>query len=411
MNPIRIIGPFRQILPMTGLPPRGPVRETDLSVIDHACVAVQGERLAAVGDRKSLNEFYPEAREEPVDGECVLLPGFIDSHTHICWAGNRAGDFAMRLSGKTYQEIAEGGGGIWSTVEQTRAAGRESLTQGILMRAAHLLRGGVTTIEVKSGYGLNVADEKKMLLAIAEAGKTCAASLVPTCLAAHMRARDFPGSDSEYLDYLLRDLLPAVAEQGLASRIDIFVERNAFLPHDALDFLRRAAAMGFLLTVHADQFSTGGSETAIKAGACSADHLEASTDREIAALAASSVVATVLPGASLGLGMPFAPARKLLDAGCCLAIASDWNPGSAPMGELLTQASVLAAAEKLSMAETFAGLTCRAARALRLNDRGTLAAGMRADMQAYAVGDYREIIYNQGRLKPARVWAGGLETN
>ncbi len=151
--------------------------------------------------------------------------------------------------------------------------------------------------------------------------------------------------------------------------------------------------------MHADQFTTGGSAVAVKTGAVSADHLEASGDKEIKLLASSNTVAVALPGASLGLGMPYAPARKLLDAGACLAIASDWNPGSAPMGDLLMQAAVMSAAEKLSTVEVFAALTFRAAKALRLSDRGTLSIGMRADMQAYLCGDYREILYNQGKLR------------
>jgi imidazolonepropionase len=164
-------------------------------------------------------------------------------------------------------------------------------------------------------------------------------------------------------------------------------------------YLNKAKQIGFDVTVHADQFTTGGSEVAVNMGAVSADHLEASGEQEIKLLANSNTVAAVLPGASLGLGMPYAPARKLLDAGACVAIASDWNPGSAPMGDLLMQAAAMSAAEKLSTAEVFAGLTFRAAKALRLNDRGTLTAGFRADMQAYPTDDYREILYHQGKLR------------
>jgi len=167
-----------------------------------------------------------------------------------------------------------------------------------------------------------------------------------------------------------------------------------------MNFLQKAKEMGFAVTVHADQFTTGGSELAAEVGAVSADHLEATKDRDIKLLAKSETVAVALPGASLGLGMQYAPARKLLNAGACLAIASDWNPGSAPMGDLLMQAAVLGAAEKLSTAEVFAGLTFRAAQALRLTNRGTLATGTPADFHMYPTNDYREILYNQGRLRP-----------
>jgi imidazolonepropionase len=249
------------------------------------------------------------------------------------------------------------------------------------------------------GKGLCVEEELKQLRAIKSATVKTKASLVATCLAAHMLPKDFNGNQSEYLNYILNDLLPIVKKENLAKRVDIFIEESAFNTENALNYLNKAKQMGFDVTVHADQFTTGGSEVAVKTGAVSADHLEASKDHEIKLLANSNTVAVTLPGASLGLGMPYAPARKLLDTGACLAIASDWNPGSAPMGDLLMQVSVMSAAEKLSTAEVFAGLTSRAAQALRLNDRGALMPGMRSDMQAYPTNDYREILYQQGKLR------------
>jgi len=201
-----------------------------------------------------------------------------------------------------------------------------------------------------------------------------------------------------------------VQAEGLADRVDIFIEESAFDQSDGRYFLQKAKQLGFSLTVHADQFSAGGSAIAVECGALSADHLEASTDHEITLFGQSDTVAVLLPGASLGLGMGFAPARKLLDTGACVAIASDWNPGSAPMGDLLVQASILGAYEKLTLAETLAGLTFRAAKALRLADRGTIESGRIADMQAYPTADYRDILYNQGTLKPIQVWKYGDTT-
>ena len=234
-----------------------------------------------------------------------------------------------------------------------------------------------------------------------------AADLVATCLAAHILPKEFNGLGADYLEHVLNDLLPVIKKENLAARVDIFIEESAFNTTNAMDYLRAAKQMGFDVTAHADQFTTGGSEVAVHVGAVSADHLEASGEREIKRLAASETVAVALPGASLGLGMGFAPARKLLNAGACLAIASDWNPGSAPMGDLLMQASVLSAYEKLTTAEVFAGLTFRAAKALNLHDRGTLEKGKLADFQAYICDDYREILYQQGKLKPGRVWKKG----
>jgi imidazolonepropionase len=243
-----------------------------------------------------------------------------------------------------------------------------------------------------------------MLRVISNARAYTPATLVSTCLAAHIKPRDFEGSPHEYLAMLVQGLLPALKNENLANRVDIFTEETAFSVPESRWYLQQAKSLGFDITIHADQFSTGGSALAVEMGAASADHLEASGQAEIQALAQSHTVAVVLPGASLGLGMHYAPARKLLDAGACVAIASDWNPGSAPMGDLLMQASVLAAAEKLTTAETFAGLTSRAAAALHLYDRGSIAPGKKAHFQAYACADFREILYHQGKMKPVQVW-------
>jgi imidazolonepropionase len=395
----KLTGPFTQILPLTGLPLKGALKDDQLQIITNGGILVENGLIVAVGDFEKLHKENLSVQIEEIKGDHVLLPGFIDCHTHICFAGNRAKDYAMRIQGKSYLEIAKAGGGIWDTVTQTRAADEGLLIELLLQRIERHLSEGVTTIEVKSGYGLSVEEELKQLRAIKAAQSKTKANLVATCLAAHMVPKDFNGSQSEYLEYILNDLLPIVKKENLANRVDIFIEESAFNVDNALTYLSKAKQMGFDITVHADQFTTGGSAVAVKMGAVSADHLEASGDEEIKLLASSNTVAVALPGASLGLGMPYAPARKLLDAGACLAIASDWNPGSAPMGDLLMQAAVMSAAEKLSAAEVFAGLTFRAAKALRLSDRGTLSTGMRADIQAYPCGDYREILYNQGKLR------------
>jgi imidazolonepropionase len=313
----------------------------------------------------------------------------------------------MRNSGKTYLEIAEAGGGIWDSVSRTRAATEEHLVQQLLERVGRHLSEGITTLEVKSGYGLNFESELKQLRAIRSAAKHVEAELIPACLAAHILPKDFEGNSQAYLDFVLRELLPTIQQEDLCKRVDIFIEESAFNPQDALVYLEQAKTLGFFLTVHADQFTTGGSEIAVQVGAVSADHLEASTEKEIRLLTKSNTVAVVLPGASMGLGMPFAPARRLLNSGACLAIASDWNPGSAPMGDLLMQAAVMGAYEKLTAAEIFAALTFRSAYALRLLDRGALMPGSLADLQAYPCQDYREILYNQGKLKPTMVWKNG----
>lgn len=396
----KLIGPFTQILTLAGLGMKGALKDDDLQIIPKGGVVIENGLILAVDDFEALRKENPSTPIQEITGDHVLLPGFVDCHTHICFAGSRAKDYAMRIQGKTYLEIAKAGGGIWDSVTQTRAADEALLEELLLQRIECHLSEGVTTIEIKSGYGLETQSELKQLRAIAKAATKTKASLISTCLAAHMVPKDFNGGQSEYLNYVFHDLLPVIKNENLSNRVDIFIEESAFDANNALTYLNRARQMGFDVTVHADQFTTSGSAVAVKSGAVSADHLEASKETEIKLLANSDTVAVVLPGASLGLGMQYAPARKLLDAGVCLAIASDWNPGSAPMGDLLMQAAVMSATEKLNTAEVFAGLTFRAAKALRLDDRGILAPGMRADMQAYPTNDYREILYHQGKLKP-----------
>lgn len=403
----KLIGPFTQILPLTGLPLKGALKDEQLHIIANGGVLVENGLVIEVGNFNELRKANPSIQIEEIQSPEVLLPGFIDCHTHICFGGNRAKDYSMRIAGKTYLEIAKAGGGIWDTVTQTRAADEAELVEWLVQRTNRHLAEGVTTIEVKSGYGLSLQEELKQLRAINAASAKTKAKLIPTCLAAHMVPKDFTGSQEEYLAHVVDDLLPTIKQEKLTNRVDIFIEQSAIDTKNALIYLNKAKQLGFDITVHADQFTTGGGAVAVEVGALSADHLEASGEKEIGLLATSNTVAVTLPGASLGLGMPYAPARKLLDAGACLAIASDWNPGSAPMGDLLMQAAVMSASEKLSAAEVFAGLTFRAASALKI-ERGILALGMPADLQAYPCADYREILYYQGKMKPAQVWTADL---
>ncbi|MDP4240174.1 MAG: amidohydrolase family protein, partial [Bacteroidota bacterium] len=271
-----------------------------------------------------------------------------------------------------------------------------------------LLKQGVTTIEVKSGYGLSVEQELKILEAIALADKRSLADLVPTCLAAHILPKDFHGNETEYLTYITEKLLPEIKNRKLANRVDIFVEKSAFSIPAAKNYLLKAKEMGFDVVLHGDQFSTGAATLANDMLALSIDHLEAANDEEIAILAKGNVIPVALPGASIGLGEAFAPARKLLDAGTSLVIASDWNPGTAPMGNLLVEAAILGVLEKLTMAEVWAALTCRAAKAIGKTDRGSLKQGNLADMMAFKTTDYKEILYQQGQLGPDKVWKNGI---
>lgn len=393
---------------MNKLPLKGALKDEQLEIIENSGLWIKDGVVKEVGDFEQLKNSLEDGVEiHRIEDESVCLPSYVDCHTHIAFAGNRANDFAMRNSGSSYLEIAKAGGGIWNSVTKTRNASLEELKNSTIERADILLRQGITTIEVKSGYGLSVEEELKMLRAIKLANATSKADLIPTCLAAHMKPRDYEGSNTAYLTSIQEKLFPILREENLTQRIDAFVEQTAFSADEITPYLTAASELGFDITIHADQFTTDGSKLAVELKAVSADHLEASGEKEIALLASSDVVAVALPSASLGIGCAFIPARKLLDAGASLAIATDWNPGSAPNGQLMVAATILGTMQKLSNAEVLAGITVRAANALRLEDRGVLEQGKRADFVIYKTNSYQNITYMQGTVLPESVWKDG----
>ena len=408
---MKLIGPFKQIVTLNNLPLRGKISDEQLEIIENGGILINSEnKIEEIGNYEVIaNKTKQSLSNSPTlqFSNSVVLPAFIDCHTHICFGGNRANDFAMRNAGKTYLEIAEKGGGIWSSVQHTRNASESELLEKLLERINRLISLGITTIEIKSGYGLNVESELKMLRVMKKAQEKTEATLVPTCLSAHLKPKDFEGTSSAYLQYILTEILPKVKQENLAKRVDVFIEKSAFQPEESRKFLEKAKDLGFEITVHADQFTAGSSRIAVEVGAVSADHLEATIDEDIEFLANSETVAVALPGASLGLGEPFTPARKILDHNGILAIASDWNPGSAPMGNLITQASILATFQKLTTAEVLAGITFRAAKALNFTDRGILKKGMKADFVVFETDNFQNILYNQGSLVASEVYIDG----
>lgn len=397
-----VIGPISQVVTLENLPDAGPISDERLIIHKEAGILVRDGKIKKIGSYESIAK---EASDHLLmDRRCVALPGLIDCHTHICFAGSRASDYTKRLNGMTYQEIAASGGGIMDTVRQTRAASQETLEELLRLRVQKLILQGITTCEVKTGYGLSVDDELKMLHAILAVGQESPIELIPTCLAAHVKPPEFQ-SNAAYLDYIATNLFPKIREH--CRRIDIFTEDKAFSIEESRAYLQKAKQLGFDITIHADQFSSGASRLAAELQAISADHLEMTTQQDATLLAKAGVTATVLPGASLGLGIDMPPARMLLDQGARLAIASDWNPGSAPMGQLLLQTALLGAQQKLTHAETLAGITTRAAKALNLTDRGTLTLGTKADIALFPTTDYRDILYHQGSLQPFCVVSAG----
>ena len=388
---------------MVNLPERGAISDNSLEIIDDGGVVIEDGKIIEVGDFLSLSKNNLDVRE--ITYPCVLLPGFIDSHTHVCHYGNRSDEYAKRNSGISYQQILEEGGGIHNTMNSTSNSTDEQLTDDTLNRLKRHFQEGVLTCEVKSGYAPNLEDEVRILRIINEIDSSNDIDLIPTCLAAHVTPKKYESS-KKYLDSIVSDLLPIIKEENLSNRVDIFIEEKAFSVTEASNFLEKIKS-GFYITAHANQFTSGGLKVGVDNGAVSVDHLEVITDQEIDYLSKSDTTGVVLPGCSLGLGIPFAPARKLLDYNCKVSIASDWNPGSAPMGDLLMQASLLGSTEKLSNAEVLAGITCRAANALSLEDRGSLENGKIADMIGFKTNDFRDILYNQGKLKPSFICKRG----
>lgn len=409
MKQASYIGPISQLICMDELPLKGALSDELLNPKSQYGILIQDGFIVKIApfDQIKTLAIEMDAKQIVIPKDSVVIPGMIDAHTHICWAGSRERDYALRNAGVSYLEIAAQGGGIWDTVTQTRVASLQTLVELTRQRANQLLQQGITTIEVKSGYGLSVEEELKILRAIDSANTQTQADLIATCLAAHIFPKDYDGSPSDYLDEIAQKLLPVLKEEDLCHRVDAFLEQEAFNASTLKPYIEKAKELGFDSCIHADQFSVEGSSFAVEMESLSADHLEASGDLEIDLLAKSDTVAVALPGASIGLGVQFTPARKLLDAGACLAIATDWNPGSAPMGHLLTQASILGSYEKLSNAELLAGITFRAAFALNLKDRGILRAGLKADMIVFPTDDYRRIFYTQGRLNPSHIIKSG----
>tara|TARA_B100000614_G_scaffold65101_1_gene57665 strand:- start:453 stop:1670 length:1218 start_codon:yes stop_codon:yes gene_type:complete len=398
-----LIGPFSQIITMVNLPERGAISDNSLEIINDGGVVIEDGKIIGVGDFLSLSKNNFDVRE--ITYPCVLLPGFIDSHTHVCHYGNRSDEYAKRNSGISYQQILEEGGGIHNTMNSTSNSTDEQLTDDTLNRLKRHFQEGVLTCEVKSGYAPNLDDEVRMLRIINEIDSSNDIDLIPTCLAAHVTPKKYESS-KKYLDSIVNDLLPIIKEENLSNRVDIFIEEKAFSITEASNFLEKIKS-DFYITAHANQFTSGGLKVGVDNGAVSVDHLEVITDQEMDYLSKSDTTGVVLPGCSLGLGIPFAPARKLLDNNCKVSIASDWNPGSAPMGDLLMQASLLGSTEKLSNAEVLAGITSRAANALSLEDRGSLENGKIADMIGFKTNDFRDILYNQGKLKPSFICKRG----
>jgi imidazolonepropionase len=393
---------------------RGPARArrgrelAEVEVLKDAAVLIDGGRIRAVAPYRELRDAHAGAVAEEVRG--VLFPGFVDCHTHAVFGAPRLADHERRALGEDYRTIAERGGGILQSVKDARARPEEELVTLTRARVATLLAHGATTIEVKSGYGLDPATELKLLRVIRATAATALAALVPTFLGAHAVPPEFRTRRADYVRLLCDDLIPTVARERLAVACDVFCEPGAFDGVEARAILGAARAHGLALKLHADEFEgSGGAELAAELGALSADHLGAISDAGIRALAASDTVAVLLPATMVFLGRrQQAPARRLVDAGAAIALATDFNPGSSPTVSLPLVMVLGVSQLGLRHAEVLTGVTVNAAAALGLaTDRGQLAPGFRADLVSCDVSDWREVAYWMGANLVTAVWTGG----
>jgi len=385
---------------MAGGPACGAIRDGALAVSD-GCIAW-------VGARKDLPPAL-RAREE-LDGRGGwLTPGLIDCHTHLVYAGNRAGEFERRLAGASYEDIAREGGGIQATVRSTRAASEEGLLQESEPRLKRLLDEGVTTVEIKSGYGLDTANELKLLRVARRLGTANGAGVQTTLLAAHAVPPEYAGRAADYVSLVCEEIVPAAAHEKLADAVDVFCERIGFSAEQTRRVFTAARAAGLRVKLHADQLSdSGGAALAAEFGALSADHLEHASDAGIAAMASARTVAVLLPGAFYCLRETTLPPIAALRAnGVAMAIATDCNPGTSPVTSLLLMLNMACTLFRLTPEEALAGVTRHAAQALGLNDRGRLAVGARADLVLWDIGEPVELAYAVGANPLAGVVRGG----
>jgi imidazolonepropionase len=400
-----------QLLTLAGpMRPRTRAEMRELAILGDGAMLIRAGKIVSAGSRSHI-EGQLDSQTQVIDaGGRVVTPGFVDAHTHLVFAGNRADEFELRCSGITYQEIARQGGGILSTVRRTRAAKEDDLLATAQKHASWFLRGGTTTIEAKSGYGLSLDAERKILRVVQQTGETTPLRCVPTFLGAHEVPEEFVGRTNAYVDLVIEEMLPLVAGEKLARFCDVFCEPHIFDQQAARRILEAARRLGLGLRIHADQFScSGGAMLAASLGSATADHLEHTDDSSIAALAAAAVQPVLLPGSVYSIGSRhYPPARAMIDAGLAVVLATDFNPGSSPVASMPVVLSLACTQMKMTPAEGLTAATINAAWSLGMADKvGSLEPGKSADFVIHEASDYREIPYFLGTQRPAMVFARG----
>ncbi len=396
-----LIAHCRQLVTLRS--PSGPRRGRqlrELGLIRDGAVLIHDGRIAAVGTTHQVERNPLARRAEKVNAkEYVVLPGFVDSHTHLVFPASRAEEYERRIAGVTYEQIARRGGGILSTVKKLRRTPADSLLRQARGWLGEFAAHGTTTIEAKSGYGLNLKSEIKILEVIKHLNREQLLELVPTFFGAHVIPPEYEKRPSAYVDLVIRRMIPLVAARGLAEFCDVFCDRGAFTPTQARLILTAGRVCGLEPRLHAEQLArTGGARLGAELHAASVDHLERVNASDIRRLAASNTVCTLLPGAVFHLGKhTYAPARALIDAGAIVALATDFNPGTSPTVSMPMILSLACNEMRMTPAEAIAAATLNGAHALRRADRlGSLEVGKQADLCAFALSDYREIPYYFG---------------
>jgi imidazolonepropionase len=393
-----------EIVTLRGPAPRRGRALSELGVIRDGALLIRDERIAAIGSRRRMERLPESRRARKIDlGGRVVLPGFVDSHTHLIHAASRAAEYEQRILGATYEEIARAGGGILSSVRKVRGASPSLLKSRALAHLAQFAAHGTTTIEAKSGYGLDWPSERKILLTLRELARAQAVEIIPTFLGAHVLAPEFRGrkgkSADAYVEVICREWLPRVAAENLAEFCDVFCDRGAFTVEQSRKILTAARVCGLGLRLHADQLAhTGAAKLAVELHASSADHLEKISASDSRALAHSNVTCTLLPGCCFHLGLAhYAPARRLIDASAIVALATDFNPGTSPTLSMPMILSLACTQMRMTPAEAIAAATINAAYSLGAHKRiGSLEVGKFADIAVFDVADYREIPYHFG---------------
>lgn len=369
---------------------------SDIGLLFEHSILVEDEIIKDFIPNSSLPKITAERTIDLKD--LILLPGLIECHTHAAYAGTRANEFLMRLKGATYEEIANAGGGITSTMHAVRNSSFEELVKLLKPRVNHFISQGVTTLEIKSGYGLSYYDEIKLLQVINHFKTHSAIEIIPTFLGAHTYPPEYKNDHKQYLDLIINELLPYIIKNNLANHVDAFCEKTAFSSDEVEKIFSKAKKLGYKLRLHTEQFNNvGGLDVALKHKALSVDHLEVISKNDIPKLSKSETVVVLLPGVSFFLDYDYAPARMLIENDAIVALATDFNPGSSHIPNLHLIMQLAALKLKMSIEEIISAVTINAAKAVDLNERvGSIEIGKQADFAVFAAKEFSEIIYNIG---------------